>query len=83
MLSDSFQRELQEFDVKRVLPAWDGLITKQQSTLEGQGVPGMFITTAGVDREVRFSFFFFRIHHNIVDVQRQQRMIKILEGIME
>lgn len=45
---DNFRQELQKFDAERVLPAWDGLLMKQQTTLESLGVPTMFPTmTAG------------------------------------
>lgn len=51
-MSDTFRRELQQFDRERVLPAWDGLIRKQQSRLESLGVPTMFPTTIPADRQV-------------------------------
>ena len=54
-MTDAFRRELQQFDRERVLPAWDGLITKQQSTLESLGVPTMFPTAVSTDRQVRGS----------------------------
>ncbi|OBZ71840.1 hypothetical protein A0H81_08216 [Grifola frondosa] len=50
-MTESFRRELHRFDLERVIPAWDGLVTKQQTTLEALGVPAMFPTTVGVDRE--------------------------------
>lgn len=52
MMSDLFRRELKKFDSERVLPAWDGLVTKQQTTLESLGVPAMYVTVALADREV-------------------------------
>lgn len=52
MLNDAFRKELQKFDAERVLFAWDGLLQKQQSTLEGLGVPTMFPSDLRVDREV-------------------------------
>ena len=52
-MTDSFRRELQKFDKERVLPAWDGLIARQQATLESLGVPAMYPTTAAEDRKVR------------------------------
>ncbi|KAI0643703.1 hypothetical protein C8Q79DRAFT_1012266 [Trametes meyenii] len=52
-LTDSFRSELQKFDRSRTLPAWDGLLTKQQAALEALGVPAMFPTTQKADREVR------------------------------
>lgn len=52
-MAESFRAELQKFDRERVLPAWDGLVTKQQVALEALGVPAMFPTTLVADREVR------------------------------
>ena len=54
-LTDAFRRELQQFDRERVLPAWDGLVTKQQSALESLEVPTMFPTAVSTDRQVRSS----------------------------
>ncbi|KAI0786445.1 hypothetical protein C8Q75DRAFT_273742 [Abortiporus biennis] len=51
MMSDAFRRELQKFDAERVLPAWDGLLKKQQTALEALGVPGMYPTSERSDRE--------------------------------
>ncbi|KAG2159060.1 uncharacterized protein EDB93DRAFT_1283722 [Suillus bovinus] len=51
MLNDAFRKELQKFDAERVLFAWDGLLQKQQSALEGLGVPTMFASDLRVDRE--------------------------------
>jgi len=50
-LNHAFQKDLHKFDVERVLPAWDGLVIKQQAALEGAGVPTMFVTDVPVDRE--------------------------------
>ncbi|GJE84758.1 hypothetical protein PsYK624_008340 [Phanerochaete sordida] len=50
-MTDAFRRELQRFDRERVLPAWDGLITKQQATLESLGVPTMFPTVVSTERQ--------------------------------
>lgn len=59
-LTDSFCAELQRFDRERVLPAWDGLLAKQQAALEALGVPAMFPTAQAADREVRvFKFWGF------------------------
>ncbi len=52
-MTESFRAELQKFDRERVLPTWDGLVTKQQAALEALGVPAMFPTTLATDREVR------------------------------
>lgn len=52
-MTDAFRRELQKFDKERALPAWDGLISRQQSALEVLGVPTMFPTSETTDRQVR------------------------------
>ncbi|KAG0698846.1 Alpha/Beta hydrolase protein, partial [Suillus ampliporus] len=52
MLNDAFRKELQKFDAERVLFAWDGLLQKQQSTMEALGIPTMFPTDLRADREV-------------------------------
>ena len=52
-MTDAFCRELKQFDKERALPAWDGLISRQQSTLETLGVPTMFPTSKETDRQVR------------------------------
>jgi hypothetical protein len=54
MMNDAFRKELQKFDAERVLFAWDGLLQKQQSSLEALGVPTMFPTDLQADREVSF-----------------------------
>lgn len=52
MMSDAFRQELRKFDAQRVLPAWDGLVAKQQAKLEALGIPSMFPATLKSDREV-------------------------------
>ncbi|TEB35538.1 hypothetical protein FA13DRAFT_1352156 [Coprinellus micaceus] len=51
MLQDAYQKEMCKFDRERVLPAWDGLITRQQGQLEALGVPNMFVTSDPRDTE--------------------------------
>ncbi|KZT13104.1 alpha/beta-hydrolase [Laetiporus sulphureus 93-53] len=50
-MSAAFRQELQKFDAERVLPAWDGLVSKQQAKLEAFGVPTMYPTVMIADRE--------------------------------
>jgi hypothetical protein len=57
MIQAAFQKELQKFDRDRALLAWDGLVSKQQTTLASQNVPSMFVTKEGTDREVYCLFF--------------------------
>jgi hypothetical protein len=47
-----FKKELDKFDRDRALLAWDGLISKQQTTLASRGVPTMFVSVEGADRDV-------------------------------
>ena len=65
-MASTFKRELARFDSDRVLPAWDGLLAKQQNTLESLGVPTMFSTTAKADREVGHLVFLPGIHYLVV-----------------
>ncbi|KAJ7229041.1 hypothetical protein GGX14DRAFT_616484 [Mycena pura] len=51
MLTQAYERELRRFDAERALPAWDGLVAKQQAALAQIGIPTMFPTDAKVDRE--------------------------------
>ncbi|KAF9057490.1 hypothetical protein BJ165DRAFT_1420760 [Panaeolus papilionaceus] len=51
MMTDSFKKEIARFDVDRVLPAWDGLVSRQQQELAQLNLPTMFITTENEDRE--------------------------------
>ncbi|KAJ7283372.1 hypothetical protein C8J57DRAFT_1432524 [Mycena rebaudengoi] len=51
MLSQAYEKELKRFDAERVLPAWDGLVTKQQTALARLQIPTMFPTTVKADRE--------------------------------
>ncbi|KAF8897174.1 hypothetical protein BD779DRAFT_1465429 [Infundibulicybe gibba] len=51
-LNDAFKRELQKFDLERVLPSWDGLISQQQVTLAAHNVPAMFATSETPDRQI-------------------------------
>ena len=56
-MTQSFSKELEQFDKNRVVAAWEGLITRQQSTLEAAGVPTMFVTSSQTDREVKSQRF--------------------------
>ncbi|KAL5507865.1 hypothetical protein ACEPAH_5483 [Sanghuangporus vaninii] len=46
-----FENELNKFDRERVMPAWEGLITRQQAALEKLGVPAMFVSSEKPDME--------------------------------
>ncbi|GLB33431.1 putative protein of unknown function (DUF2458) [Lyophyllum shimeji] len=51
MLQSGLKKELEKFDRDRVLVAWDGLISRQQTVLAQHNVPTMYPTTESVDRE--------------------------------
>ncbi|EAU84288.2 hypothetical protein CC1G_01284 [Coprinopsis cinerea okayama7 len=51
MLQDAYRRELSKYDRERVLPAWDGLVMRQQAKLESLKVPNMFISADPKDRQ--------------------------------
>lgn len=51
MIQTAFKRELEKFDRGRALLAWDGLISKQQTTLAAHNVPTMFASIEGKDRD--------------------------------
>jgi len=53
MLSDAFKKEILKFDNERVLPAWDGLVSRQQGELAQKAVPTMFVTSDVQDRETQ------------------------------
>lgn len=52
MLQTGLKKELEKFDRERILVAWDGLISRQQAVLAHHGVPTMFGSSDGADREV-------------------------------
>lgn len=52
MINEAYKKELQKFDLERALPAWDGLISKQQTAFALLNVPAMFPTSEIGDREV-------------------------------
>ncbi|KAJ8481581.1 hypothetical protein ONZ51_g5892 [Trametes cubensis] len=87
-LTDSFRAELAKFDRERILPAWDGLLTKQQAALESLGVPAMFPTTQQADREVRASLMHgqrivLMADANAPVYQRQQEVMQVLGRIVK
>ena len=47
-----FENELNKFDRERVVPAWEGVIARQQAALEKLGVPAMFTSSEKQDMEV-------------------------------
>lgn len=78
-----FEKELIKFDQERVMTAWDGLIARQQAALEKLNVPAMFTTSLGQDREVGTkNYRVYSSYTFLLRIQRQQRVIKVLEGIL-
>ncbi|PPQ79566.1 hypothetical protein CVT25_003448 [Psilocybe cyanescens] len=51
MIADAFKKEIQKFDSERALPAWDGLVSRQQLELSQIDVPTMFVTGNVEDRQ--------------------------------
>ena len=82
-MTDSFRAELRKFDRERVLPAWDGLVTKQQTALEALGVPTMFPSTEATDREVRaLCEIPLMMLMGTSTAQRQQQIMQVLGGVV-
>jgi len=81
MMADKFRIELHKFDVERVLFAWDGLIAKQQTALFALGVPTMFVTAVNPDRTVSISLVLISNLPGNTALQKQQKVMQILEGI--
>ncbi|EJF63051.1 alpha/beta-hydrolase [Dichomitus squalens LYAD-421 SS1] len=81
-MTDSFRAELRKFDRERALPAWDGLVTKQQIALEALGVPAMFPSTEVTDREVRalYGIPLMMLMWNAT-TQRQQKIMQVTARI--
>lgn len=55
MLTAAFKKEIDKFDRERAMPAWDGLVSKQQMELAHSRVPTMFVSSQADDRQVRDS----------------------------
>ncbi|KAJ3503273.1 hypothetical protein NLJ89_g8505 [Agrocybe chaxingu] len=53
MMNDAFKKEIFKFDHNRVIPAWDGLVSRQQLELVQLKVPTMFVTGEARNREPR------------------------------
>ncbi|KDR83490.1 hypothetical protein GALMADRAFT_85687 [Galerina marginata CBS 339.88] len=51
MITDAFKKEIFKFDHERAIPAWDGLVSRQQLELAQIKVPTMFVTSDLKDRE--------------------------------
>jgi len=52
MITDAFEKEIRKFDHERVIPAWDGLVARQQAALAQAHVPTMFVTGEAENIEV-------------------------------
>lgn len=57
MLNDAYKKELRKFDIERALPAFDGLIAKQQAALAHLNVPTMCVSNDKNLREVLSACF--------------------------
>lgn len=54
MITDAFEKDIRRFDLERVIPAWDGLVARQQAELTQAHVPTMFVTGEAENLEVGF-----------------------------
>jgi len=68
MITDAFKKEISKFDLERVLPAWDGLISRQQQELAQLSVPTMFLTSDSDDRKV-FLISLQSLKYNLIACQ--------------
>lgn len=59
----AFEKDLQQFDCNRVRLAWEGLVSKQQATLESLRVPAMYTSESSLERDVSLSWFIAQISH--------------------
>lgn len=53
MITDAFKKELSKFDLERVIPAWDGLVSRQQLELAQLNVPTMCVVGDSDHLQVR------------------------------
>lgn len=84
MINEAFKRDLKKFDRDQVLPAWDSLVYSQQTKLARYDVPAMFVTKSLPDRQVSGVWYVLEFWHLLkIEIQRQQRVMKVLEGIVK
>ncbi len=83
MLNDAYKKDLKRFDMERALPAFDGLIAKQQAALARLNVPTMSVSDDTDLREVSSTCLLAvaNVERNIL--QRQQRVMQVLTGLVE
>ncbi|KAG7096600.1 hypothetical protein E1B28_004018 [Marasmius oreades] len=53
MLNDGYRDELKKFDGERAISAWEDLVAEQQESLSSLGIPAMFLTHVGSEREAQ------------------------------
>jgi len=82
MLNDAYKKDLKKFDMERALPAFDGLIAKQQAALARLNVPTM---SASDDKDLRevSSTCLLACPTLKKKLQRQQRVMQVLTGLVE
>jgi len=51
VMTEACKTEMSKFDRNRVLPAWDGLVSKQQAMLQSLNCPLMYVTNMAVDTQ--------------------------------
>ncbi|KAF9481995.1 hypothetical protein BDN70DRAFT_485230 [Pholiota conissans] len=82
MIMDAFNKEIFRFDRERILPAWDGLVSRQQNELGQMTVPTMFVTTDVQDRKVTsINCYFLSNGFTTFLFKKQQQVISVLETI--
>jgi hypothetical protein len=80
MIVDAHKKEIREFDAKRVLPAWDSIVSQQQLRLQKLQVPTMYATSESATREVCSSNNF--IYYAYRKLQLQQRVLQVLISLI-
>ena len=83
MLTEAFKKEIDKFDRDRVIPAWDGLVSRQQMELAHSRVPTMFVSHQAEDRQVRDPYYQARTGSHKTIMQRQQQVVNVLENILD
>jgi hypothetical protein len=83
MLTEAFKKEMDKFDQDRVIPAWDGLVSRQQMELAHSHVPTMFVSNQAEDRQVRLTHCQARTGSHEPIMQRQQQVVNVLENILD
>ena len=83
MITDAFKKEIRKFDHERVIPAWDGLVARQQTELAQAHVPTMFVTGEAENLEVSLCKIYLTFRRLTISASKRQRqVIGVLETII-